>query len=287
MGRRHWSLAADGVTVVSSSIAGLDKEMAEVRVRGTTVCLFAAVLLAGCAAGNAHQRATASGSPTVIASAVPVPSLTPQPSASPSPAPATPEPSVRLARTIYLTFDDGPNPTWTPEILALLEKNGVHASFFVIGENAKDWPGLVEREARDGDTVGDHTWSHPELPALTASAVWVQLARAKNLLTTLTGKAPSLWRPPYEAFNPTVIKVASGLGMTMQLWSVSTGDWELPGTKVIVSRVMSVLRNGMVVLFHDGGGNRSETVAALAILLTDLHAAGYRVAALPAQGIGW
>ncbi len=257
------------------------------RVRTTTMGLLAALLLAGCAAGGAHERPTASGSPAVTASAVPSPSLTPAPTSSPTPAPATPEPSARLTKTIYLTFDDGPNPTWTPELLSLLENKGVHASFFVIGENAKKWPGLVEREARDGDTVGDHTWSHPELTELSAHAVWAELARAKNLITTLTGRAPSLWRPPYEAFNPSVITVASGLGMTMQLWRVSTGDWQLPGTTVIVARVMSALRNGMVVLFHDGGGNRSETVAAVAILLTDLHAAGYRVAALPAQGMGW
>jgi len=252
------------------------------RARTTTVGLLAAVLLAGCAAGTAPHRSSAMGSPIATASPVPSPSLTP----APTPAPATPKPSARLTRTIYLTFDDGPNPTWTPQILSLLEAGGVHASFFVIGENARAWPRLVEREARDGDTVGDHTWSHPELTELSASAVWAELSRTKTLITMLTGTAPRLWRPPYEAFNRSVITIAAGLGMTMQLWSVSTGDWQLPGTGVIVKRVMSVLRNGMVVLFHDGGGNRSETVSALAILLTDLRMAGYRVAALPPQGIG-
>jgi peptidoglycan/xylan/chitin deacetylase (PgdA/CDA1 family) len=195
--------------------------------------------------------------------------------------------SKSVAKTIYLTFDDGPNPTWTPEILSLLEQYGAPASFFVVGENAKRWPGLVEQEARDGDTVGDHTWSHPALTKLSASAVYVELGRDRNLITTLTGATPTLWRPPYEAFNSSVVGIASGLGMKMQLWSVDTGDWQLPGTMVIVLRVMAALRNGMVVLLHDGGGStRSETVAAVAILIPELEAAGYRLAALPPKGIG-
>jgi|HubBroStandDraft_6_1064221.scaffolds.fasta_scaffold00015_96 peptidoglycan/xylan/chitin deacetylase (PgdA/CDA1 family) len=216
---------------------------------------------------------------------------------SPSRTPAIPTLPVAAAlaratsktstKTIYLTFDDGPNPTWTPEILSLLEAYGAHASFFVVGENAKKWPGLVEQEARDGDTVGDHTWSHASLTNVSASAAYVELGRDRNLVTTLTGQTPTLWRPPYEAFNSSVVGIASGLGMKMQLWTVDTGDWQLPGTEVIVLRVMAALHNGMVVLLHDGGGyTRSETVAAVAILIPELEAAGYRLAALPPDGIG-
>jgi peptidoglycan-N-acetylglucosamine deacetylase len=216
----------------------------------------------------------------------PHPSGTPQ-TLSPPVASLAPVTSTDLTKTIYLTFDDGPNPTWTPQILSLLEEYGAHATFFVIGENAKRWPGLVEREAHDGDTIGDHTWSHPTLTDLSASGVYIELGRDRNLITTLTGEAPTLWRPPYEAFNASVVAIASGLGMKMQLWSVDTGDWELPGTEFIVLRVMAALHNGMVVLFHDGGGyTRSETVAAVAILIPELEAAGYQLAALPTQGIG-
>jgi peptidoglycan/xylan/chitin deacetylase (PgdA/CDA1 family) len=200
----------------------------------------------------------------------------------------TPAQNKDLTKTIYLTFDDGPNPIWTAEILTLLEESGSHASFFVIGENAEKWPWLVEREAADGDTVGDHTWTHPTLTDLSASEVYAELAMDKTLITELTGKAPTLWRPPYEAFDPSVVGIASGLGMKMQLWTVTTGDWQLPGTEVIVLRVMAALHNGMIVLFHDGGGyTRAETVAAVAILIPELQAAGYRIAALPPQGIPW
>jgi peptidoglycan-N-acetylglucosamine deacetylase len=269
------------------------------------VATLTVLFLAACASANAYPSLTAITPPTVTASAVPSPSPTaitpptatasavpsPSPTVAPTPSPATlaatAGPSTGLTKSVYFTFDDGPNPIWTPAILSLLEESRAQASFFVIGENAKAWPGLVEREARDGDTVGDHTWSHPNLTELSASAVAAELARDKTLITALTGTAPSLWRPPYEAFNRSVTAIASGLGMKMQLWSVSTGDWQLPGTQVIVSRVMSDLHNGMVVLFHDGGGyTRSETVAAVGILIPELQTAGYRVAALPSQGVG-
>jgi peptidoglycan-N-acetylglucosamine deacetylase len=245
--------------------------------RSRILATFAVVLATACSSANARPSSTVIDSPTFTASAVPSPSRTPARRAS-----------VVFTKTVYLTFDDGPNPVWTREILTLLEKSRAQASFFVIGKNAEAWPGLVEREARDGDSVGDHTWSHPNLTDLSARAGSAELARDKTLIARLTGTEPSLWRPPYEAFNPSVMAIASGLGMKMQLWSTTTGDWQQPGTEVIVLRVMAALHNGMVVLLHDGGGyTRSETVAAVAILIPELNAAGYRLAALPAHGIGW
>ena len=238
------------------------------------VATLALVLVTGCATAAVRQSPTAA-TPSVTPTLPPLPTLVPVAAKS-------------LTKTIYLTFDDGPNPMWTPAILSLLEEAGAHASFFVIGQNAERWPWLVQREAQDGDTVGDHTWTHPNLTDLSASAVSAELARDKNLITMLTGEAPTLWRPPYEDFNPSVVAIASRLGMKMQLWSDTTGDWQLPGTEVIVLRVMAALHNGMVVLLHDGGGyTRTETVAAVAMLIPELEAAGYRLAALPPQGIGW
>jgi peptidoglycan/xylan/chitin deacetylase (PgdA/CDA1 family) len=272
-----------------------------------TVATLTIVFFTACAAATAQVSPKSIRSPTVAASAHPPEPLGPVTSTDlatttslifddgPGPSgtpvitslPLAPVTSTDSPKTIYLTFDDGPNPAWTPAILSLLEEYGGHASFFVIGENAKRWPELVEREAQDGDTVGDHTWSHPTLTDLSASAVYVELGRDRNLITMLTGETPTLWRPPYEAFNSSVVGVASGLGMKMQLWSVDTGDWQLPGTEVIVIRVMAALHNGVVVLFHDGGGyTRSQTVAAVAILIPELEAAGYQLAALPPEGIG-
>lgn len=246
------------------------------RCRVTTLAVLAVAFVTACSPASARPNPAATTPPHASISAV----------ASPISVLAR-VPPTGLTKTVYLTFDDGPNPMWTAEILALLEANQAHASFFVVGINAAAWPWLVQREARDGDTVGDHSWSHPNLAALSMSAVSAQLSRDKTLITLLTGTAPTLWRPPYEAFNPSVLSIAKGLAMKMQLWSTTTGDWQLPGTEVIVLRVMSAVHNGTVVLFHDAGGNRSETVAAIAILIPELEAAGYRLAALPVQGMGW
>jgi peptidoglycan-N-acetylglucosamine deacetylase len=266
-----------------------------------TLATLAALLIAASASATVHASAASSTSPAHAISGPPLATqasraLTFDDGPDRRPAARVPSPpraalaratAKDLTKTIYLTFDDGPNPIWTPKILALLEEYGAHASFFVVGENVQRWPSLVQRAAQDGDTIGDHTWSHPNLTGMSQSAVYIELGRDRNWITTLTGRTPTLWRPPYEAFNPSVVAIATGLAMRMQLWSVDTGDWQLPGTEVIVLRVMAALDNGMVVLLHDGGGvTRSETVAAVAILIPELEAAGYRLAALPRQGSG-
>jgi peptidoglycan/xylan/chitin deacetylase (PgdA/CDA1 family) len=266
-----------------------------------TLATLAVLLITACASATVHANAASRRSPTDAAS---TPRLATQTSRALTfddgpdgrPTPRVPSPPLaalarattkHLTKTIYLTFDDGPNPTWSPSILSLLEEYGAHASFFVVGENVQRWPSLVQREAQDGDTIGDHTWSHPNLTNMSQSSAYIELGRDRNWITMLTGRPPTLWRPPYEAFNASDLAIATGLEMKMQLWSVDTGDWQLPGTEVIVLRVMAALHNGMVVLLHDGGGvTRSETVAAVAILIPQLEAAGYRLAALPRQGIG-
>ena len=271
--------------------------------------MLTVLLITACASATMHASAASNTSPADALSGPPLASRTSLsskdvpttialtfddgPSRRSKPGILAPPPAAlarvtakNLTKTIYLTFDDGPNPTWTPRILSLLEEYGAHASFFVVGENVQRWPSLVQRAAEDGDTIGDHTWSHPNLTNMSQSAVYIELGRDRNWVTTLTGTAPTLWRPPYEAFNASDVAIATGLDMKMQLWSVDTGDWQLPGTAVIVIRVMAALHNGMVVLLHDGGGvTRSETVAAVAILIPELEAAGYRLAALPRQGI--
>ena len=187
------------------------------------VATLAVALVAGCAPATARPRPSPSAAPTSPSATLrPLPTLVPVEAKS-------------LTKVIYLTFDDGPSPVWTPAILSLLEEAGAHASFFVIGENAARWPLLVRQEAADSDTVGDHTWTHPDLKELSASAVYAELATDKSLIAELTGVTPTLWRPPYDDFNPSVVEIASRLGMKMQLWSNTTGDWQLPGTGVIVS----------------------------------------------------
>jgi peptidoglycan/xylan/chitin deacetylase (PgdA/CDA1 family) len=176
---------------------------------------------------------------------------------------------------VYLTFDDGPS-AYTPQILTTLEQRGVRATFFVVGANASSYPSYVQRENGDGDVIGDHTWNHPDLTTLPPDQVRQQLESTADEIEFLTANRPTLWRPPYGRYNSTVTQIASSLGLSMRLWNVDPRDWSLPGTAEIVQRVVDNVRNGDIVLLHDGGGDRSQTVAALGTIISTLQSRGYR-----------
>jgi len=184
---------------------------------------------------------------------------------------------------VYLTFDDGPS-VYTPQILSELEAKGVPATFFVLGERAVQFPSYVQQEHADGDGIGDHTWDHPDLTTLPPDQVRSELQSTADEIASLTGAPPTLWRPPFGAFNDTVTQIASSLGLSMRLWDVNTDDWMMPGTDVIVSNVVNNVSNGSIVLMHDGSQentfDRSQTVAALPTIIDTLRAAGYSFGSL-------
>jgi peptidoglycan-N-acetylglucosamine deacetylase len=186
------------------------------------------------------------------------------------PKPPAPTPGA----TAYLTFDDGPS-VYTPEILSVLQAKAVPATFFVVGEQAARNPSIVQRMHADGHGIGDHSWSHPDLTLLPPALVQLELESTANEIARLTGTRPTLWRPPYGAFNDLVTSIASSLGLSMRLWDVDPRDWSLPGTDVIVSRVVNNVSDGDIVLFHDGGGDRSQTVAAVPRIIDTLRARGF------------
>ena len=168
------------------------------RIVATPIVLF----LAAFASANAYPSPPAIRSRMVTVSAVSAPRrLTVRPVLTDRA--ATPAPYKHLTKTIYLTFDDGPNPIWTSEILFLLEDSGAHASFFVIGENAKSWPKLVEREARDGDTIGDHTWSHPNLNSAVGDCRVGRVSPRPELDHRADRKAAQLVAPSLRGVQPT------------------------------------------------------------------------------------
>jgi peptidoglycan/xylan/chitin deacetylase (PgdA/CDA1 family) len=197
----------------------------------------------------------------------------------------TPLPAPVLAYPLYsgnahlpeiaLTFDDGPNPIYTPQILALLQEYRVKATFFDVGYLVTDYPNLVRQEYSAGNSVGNHSWSHPELTLLSASAIWSQLTRTSTAIQATIGVRPTLFRPPYGAINGTVLAEANYLGVTTVLWNDSAGDWALPGVSVIASKILRQAGNGAIILLHDGGGNRSQSVAALPIIITALEHRGF------------
>ncbi len=191
------------------------------------------------------------------------------------PPPAPPCPGC----AVYLTLDDGPS-VYTPQILSELEAKGAPATFFVLGENAVRYPSYVQRESADGDGIGDHTWDHPDLTTLPPDQIRQELESTAEEIASLTGSRPTLWRPPNGSYTSTVTQIASSLGLSMRLWDVDPRDWSLPGTNEIVRRVVDNVRNGDIVLLHDGGGNRSQTVESLPTIIDTLRARGYEFGTL-------
>jgi peptidoglycan-N-acetylglucosamine deacetylase len=177
---------------------------------------------------------------------------------------------------VALTFDDGPDPRFTGAILDILRDHAVPATFFCVGMNATAHPGLVERAVAAGHTVGNHTWSHPYLPELTRDEVLRQVDRTNAVLERVTGRVPVLVRPPYGARTAETVRWFAERAMTTVIWDVDPGDWARPGRDAIVAAVGAATRPGSVLLMHDGGGDRSQTVAALPAVLAGLLDRGYR-----------
>ncbi|WP_206305907.1 polysaccharide deacetylase family protein [Streptomyces sp. RFCAC02] len=184
-------------------------------------------------------------------------------------------------RRLALTFDDGPHPAHTPAVLDTLRAHGVRATFFVTGENAEWQPDLLRAVAGDGHLVGNHTWSHARLGDLSRGRARDELARTGDLIEHAVGTAPRLARAPYGAWTATAVRDCRALGMEPLGWSLDTGDWTRPGTTRIVRALLDGVRPGAIVLAHDGGGDRTQTVAALAYCLPRLLDRGWDIV-LPA-----
>ena len=180
---------------------------------------------------------------------------------------------------IALTFDDGPwNDPPTIDFLKVLEHYHVPATFFEIGDQigTYDPTGSLERRMlADGDMIGDHTWTHPDMTQLSPSQQRSELQLTINAIQQKTGFRTCLWRPPYEAFDSQVDSLARSMGLLTINYDVDTQDWTLPGSTVIYQRAVNGARNGAIILQHFGGGPRQETLAALPHEITTLKARGY------------
>ncbi|WP_405608556.1 polysaccharide deacetylase family protein [Streptomyces sp. NBC_01511] len=182
-----------------------------------------------------------------------------------------------LGRSMVLTFDDGPDPRYTPGILETLRAHDVRAMFFVCGEMATGQRDLLREMADDGHIVGNHTWSHPELPKLRPARIREEMERTSEVIERTLGRPPVWFRAPYGSWNRHTFTIGAGLGMEPLAWTVDTLDWESPGTGKIVRRVLDGAGPGVVVLSHDAGGDRSQSVAALRDYLPELLRDGYGI----------
>ncbi|PTU30945.1 polysaccharide deacetylase family protein [Stenotrophobium rhamnosiphilum] len=195
-----------------------------------------------------------------------------------------------VPKKIALTFDDGPDPIWTPKILDVLKQKGVRASFFIIGENAGSNPDLVRREVAEHHDVGNHTFTHPNLSILPESLVKLELDTTRKLFESITNRSMRLVRPPYLGdADPTTydqiepVRIAQSMGFITVGLRIDPDDWQQPGVQAIIDTTLKEIEStdedvtGHIVLLHDSGGDRSQTVAALPILIDTLRAKGYEL----------
>ncbi|HWY91192.1 MAG TPA: polysaccharide deacetylase family protein [Solirubrobacteraceae bacterium] len=181
---------------------------------------------------------------------------------------------------VALTFDDGPGP-YTQQLVTELNKLGVHATFFAIGNEERYFSPGTLLELRSGEVVGDHTESHPMMATLSAHDQYEQLFEQIARIELLDGPRPRLFRPPYGSFNATTYKLLHKLHLLMVLWSTDTEDYRLPGVAAIVQNALAGAHPGAIILMHDGGGDRSQTIAALPAIVSGLRKKGLHPVTIP------
>jgi peptidoglycan-N-acetylglucosamine deacetylase len=201
-------------------------------------------------------------------------------------------PAIRLADLGYppgcaaLTFDDGPQSPWTDQILDVLAATGTPATFFVLGERIAGREDTLRRMVALGCAVEVHAWTHTRMTEQPREEVEHDIARTRELIHAVTGQRPRHLRPPEGRVSPDVLEAIGAAGLTPVLWSVHASDWERPGATEIGARILAGLDDGAVVLLHDAGGERDQTVAALPRIIEEIRARGLRPVSLSAPPEG-
>lgn len=190
-----------------------------------------------------------------------------------APSAAAAEGVAPRAGTVSLTFDDGPSG-YTPQVLDILGQYGVKATFFVLGSEVQRYPDLIHRMVAEGHSVQSHSMTHPPLPGLSDAALQQQVVDSRSVINAVAGVAPRCMRPPYGARNGRTDGAMRAAGMEPVLWSIDTLDWKRPGADTIVARAVGQAQSGSVILMHDGGGDRSQTVAALSSIIQGIAGRG-------------
>ncbi|MBI4340502.1 MAG: glycosyltransferase [Chloroflexi bacterium] len=188
-------------------------------------------------------------------------------------------------KVVALTFDDGPNEPYTSQVLDILDQYGMKATFFVVGKNAEYYPDTARRIVKEGHVLGNHAWDHKGI-SLLLNPRYKELSKAQKSLEVLTGALPNLYRPPFGQKTPWQLMEVKREQMVAVAWSVSANDPKQQRPQVIASRIVSKVKPGAIILLHDGGDthhgvDRSNTVAALPIIIEQLSAQGYTFVTVP------
>lgn len=184
-------------------------------------------------------------------------------------------------KLIALTFDDGPWPGHTEKILDILKAAKIHATFFMLGVRVKAAPALAKRVVMEGNAIGDHTLGHRELTKEKPKEIRHQIVAGADIIENATGIRPIWFRPPYGAINAEVWKASRKLKMHVVLWDVDTRDWSKPGVNKIVATAEKHARKGSIILMHDGGVDRAQTIAALPKIIENLQKKGFIFVTVP------
>ncbi|AVH69938.1 polysaccharide deacetylase family protein [Nostoc sp. 'Lobaria pulmonaria (5183) cyanobiont'] len=183
-------------------------------------------------------------------------------------------------KVIALTFDDGPWPESTAQVLDILKKNQIKGTFFLIGQNVKNYPGLVKREIAEGHVIGNHTWHH-WYQFLNPQAAAYEIDHTADLIYQVTGIKTNLFRPPGGIMHNGVASYARNSKYAIILWSSDSVDYSRPAVPKLINNVFRRAKPGGIVLMHDGGGNRSKTVQALPEIIANFRKQGYKFVTIP------
>jgi peptidoglycan/xylan/chitin deacetylase (PgdA/CDA1 family) len=185
------------------------------------------------------------------------------------------------AGELALTFDDGPNPAWTPKLLDTLAEHDIKATFFMMGSRAQAQPALVKRMVQAGHLIGNHSWSHPNMARTAAGKIRQELTQTKDVLEQIAGKPVKYFRPPFGARRPVVFRIAQDLGMTVVLWNAMTSDWSEPSadriSRKLVKTIDGLERRGLAanIVLHDGGHLDQEAARGPSVAAAGMLAARY------------
>jgi peptidoglycan/xylan/chitin deacetylase (PgdA/CDA1 family) len=189
------------------------------------------------------------------------------------------------ASLVALTFDDGPNEPFTSQILDILKARQVLATFFVTGSNCRRFPGTLKRLAQEGHEIGNHTWTHEVLPLKSPSLIEKEIRKTSDIIEESTGRRPTLFRAPHGWRNPWTNAISRKCGCIPVAWTLGVWDTDRPGAQAIARRTIEGLRDGCVILLHDGRGveeraDSSQLVEALPFIIDEIHSRGFRMVAL-------
>lgn len=180
-------------------------------------------------------------------------------------------------KVVAITFDDGPDPKYTPILLETLHSEGVRATFFVLGNQAEKSPGILFWMQKAGHEIGNHGYSHPDVKRLKKEEIYQEIKRTEKIILSASGMRPTSYRPPGGVVTPAVLKATYSAGYDLVHWSVDPKDWKRDRTaEVITGSIKNKVGSGDIILFHDGGVNQEESIKALVTLIHDLKQEGYR-----------